>query len=55
MVLGSRSVPPSFAERHWIDPGESFPTGIPHPSLSPPGDPGEGKLGVGKFPGCLDF
>jgi len=28
--------------------GESFPAGIPHPSLSPPGNPGEGKLGVSK-------
>jgi hypothetical protein len=34
--------------------GESFPAGIPHPSLSPPGDPGEGKLGVGKILFILD-
>jgi len=46
--LGSPSIPPSFAERHAMPPGKSFPAGIPHPSLSPPGNPGEGKLGVGK-------
>jgi hypothetical protein len=34
--------------------GESFPAGIPHPSLSPPGDPGEGKPGVGKVENWLD-
>ena len=48
MFLGSPSIPPSFAERHWMAPGESFPAGIPHPSLSPPGNPSGGKLGVGK-------
>jgi len=31
-----------------MPPGESFSAGIPHPSLSPPGNPGDGKLGVGK-------
>jgi hypothetical protein len=31
-----------------MPPGESFPAGIPHPSLSPPGNPGGGKLGAGK-------
>jgi hypothetical protein len=29
--------------------GEFFPAGIPHPSLSPPGDPREKKLGVGEL------
>jgi hypothetical protein len=29
-------------------PGESFPAGIPHPSLSPRGNPAEEKLGVSK-------
>jgi len=33
-----------------MDPGESFPAGIPYPSLSPPGNPSEKKLGVGKKP-----
>ena len=28
--------------------GESFPAGIPHPSLSPPGSPNEGKTGGGQ-------
>jgi hypothetical protein len=37
-----------------MDPGKSFPAGIPHPSLSPPGNPGEGKLGVGKRKLLLD-
>jgi hypothetical protein len=37
-----------------MPPGEFFPAGIPHPSLSPPGDPGEGKLGVGKRKLLLD-
>jgi hypothetical protein len=52
--LGSPSIPPSFAERHWMPPGESSPAGIPHPSLSPPGNPGEGKLGVGKPSSLID-
>jgi len=47
-VLGRPSIPPSFAERHWMPSGESIPPGIPHPSPSPPCNPGEGKLGVGK-------
>jgi hypothetical protein len=31
-----------------MDPKESFPAGIPHPSPSPPGNHGDGKLGVGE-------
>ena len=46
--LGSPSMPPSFAERGRMPPGEYFPAGIPHPSLSPQGNPGEEKLRVGK-------
>jgi len=30
--LSRSSIPPSFAERHWMPPKESFPAGIPHPS-----------------------
>jgi hypothetical protein len=33
-----------------MDPKESFPAGIPHPSPSPPGNHGDGKLGVGEAP-----
>jgi hypothetical protein len=29
-----------------MDPKESFPAGIPHPSPSPPGNHGDGKPGV---------
>jgi len=31
-----------------MDPKESYPAGIPHPSPSPPGNHGDGKLGVGE-------
>jgi len=53
--LGSASILPPFAEAHPMPPGEFFPAGIPHPSLSPPGNAGERKLGWASFPGCLDF
>jgi hypothetical protein len=46
--LGSPSIPPSFAETEPKDPGESFPAGIPHPSLSPPDNPSEKKTGGGQ-------
>jgi hypothetical protein len=46
--LGRPSIPPSFAERHWMDPGESFPAGIPHSSLSPPGPSRRAKTGGGQ-------
>jgi hypothetical protein len=48
IFFGRPSIPPSFAEIHPVLSGEFFPAGIPHPSLSPPGNPGEGKLGAGK-------
>jgi hypothetical protein len=38
-----------------MDQGESFPAGIPHPSPSPPGNPGWEKLGAGKNFFLLDF
>jgi hypothetical protein len=34
--------------------GEFFPAGIPHSSLSPPGNPRKKKLGVGEVPFTLD-
>jgi hypothetical protein len=33
----------------------SCPAGIPHPSLSPPGNPDEGKLEVDKKTPVIDF
>jgi hypothetical protein len=39
--------PAFLCGKAWMDPKESFPAGIPHPSPSPPGNHGDGKLGVG--------
>jgi hypothetical protein len=38
-----------------MDPKESFPAGIPHPSPSPPGNHGDGKLGVGERYSLIDI
>ena len=52
--LGRPSIRPSFAERGWIDPVQSFPAGIPHPSLSPPSIPNGGKTGGWQVMNSID-
>ena len=48
IFVGRPSIPPSFEETHPVLSGEFFPAGIPHPSLSPPGNPSEEKTGGGQ-------